>query len=217
MYQNQFTENNIWQYCLDHTTDLPNNLDEIVRETEANIHGSQMISDKIVTSLLQFFIFSMQAKICVDVGTYTGHSAVAMAEIATNAKIYTMDRFKQVGWEVAKEYIKKYPNIEYVEGDAIDMLGDLPYNIDIAFIDADKKQTQHYFDILIDKLADNGIIIVDDVLWRGEVIDPQNRRAKVLDDFNKYVNSRKDVSNLVLPIRHGVNIIRKIKENNDEN
>ncbi len=60
-----------------------------------------------------------------------------------------------------------------------------------------KKQTQLYFDILIDKMADTGIIIVDDVLWRGEVIDPQNRRAKVLDDFNKYINSRKDVSNLV--------------------
>ncbi|MFT4693430.1 MAG: caffeoyl-CoA O-methyltransferase, partial [Francisella sp.] len=125
---------------------------------------------------------------------------------------YTMDRFKQVGWEVAREYIKKYPNIEYVEGDAIDMLGDLPDNINIAFIDADKRQTQLYFDILIDKMANTGIIIVDDVLWRGEVIDPQNHRAKVLDDFNKYINLRKDVSNLVLPIRHGVNIIRKIKE-----
>ena len=213
MYQNQFTENNIWQYCLDHTTDLPENLNKIVCETQEYIHGSQMISDKIVTSLLQFFIFSTQAKICVDVGTYTGHSAVAMAEIAPTAKIYTMDRFKQVGWEVAREYIKKYPNIEYVEGDAIDMLGDLPDNIDIAFIDADKRQTKLYFDILIDKMANTGIIIVDDVLWRGEVIDPQNHRAKVLDDFNKYINLRKDVSNLVLPIRHGVNIIRKIKEN----
>ena len=212
MDQNQFTENNIWQYCLDHTTNLSDNLNEIVLKTQENIHGSQMISDKIVTSLLQFFIFSTQAKSCVDVGTYTGHSAVAMAEIAPTAKIYTIDRFKQVGWEVAREYIKKYPNIEYLEGDAIDMLGNLPDNIDIAFIDADKKQTQLYFDILIDKMADTGVFIVDDVLWRGEVIDPKNRRAKVLDDFNKYINSRKDVSNLVLPIRHGVNIIRKIKE-----
>ena len=211
MYQNQFTDKDVWQYCLNHTTDLSDNLNDIVNETQQNIHGSQMISDKMVTSLLQFFVFSTQAKICVDVGTYTGHSAVAMAEAAPAAKVYTIDRPKQVGEVVSREFIKKYPNIEYVEGDAIDVLWDLPDNIDIAFIDADKKQTRLYFDILIDKIADTGIIIVDDVLWRGEVVNPQNKRAQVLDDFNKYINSRMDISNLILPIRHGVNIIRKLE------
>ncbi|MDE4951108.1 O-methyltransferase, partial [Francisella tularensis] len=79
----------------------------------------------------------------------------------------------------------------------------------IAFIDADKKQPQEYFDILITKLADTGVIIVDDILWRGEVLDPRDKRAKALDEFNKYVNQRNELETLVLPIRPGINIIRK--------
>lgn len=62
---------------------------------------------------------------------------------------------------------------------------------------------------MIDKLSDKGVIIVDDILWRGEVIDPQDKRAKALDDFNKYVSQKDDLETLVLPIRHGINIIRK--------
>ena len=76
--------------------------------------------------------------------------------------------------------------------------------------DIGQKQTQAYFDILVNKLSDKGVIIVDDILWRGEVLDPQDKRAKALDDFNKYVNLREDVETLVLPIRHGVNVIRKV-------
>ncbi|MDE4959650.1 O-methyltransferase, partial [Francisella tularensis subsp. holarctica] len=78
----------------------------------------------------------------------------------------------------------------YCQGNAMDILPTLSNQIDIDFIDADKKQTQEYFDILITKLSDTGVIIVDDILWRGEVFDPRDKRAKALDDFNKYVNQR---------------------------
>ncbi|AIT08566.1 methyltransferase [Candidatus Francisella endociliophora] len=210
MKQNQFTQDDIWQYCLDHTSNLSCNLNQLANNTKESVHGSQMLSEQIVTKLLQFFVFTTQAKICVDVGTFTGMSAIAMAEAAPDAKIYTFDRPNQSGENLARQFIGKYPNITYCEGDAVDLLSSLPNNVDIAFIDADKKQTQNYFDILIEKLSDRGLIIVDDILWRGEVINPQDKRAKALDDFNKYVNQRDDVETLVLPIRHGVNIIRKV-------
>ncbi|MDE5031916.1 O-methyltransferase, partial [Francisella tularensis subsp. holarctica] len=70
-------------------------------------------------------------------------------------------------------------------------------------------QTHDYIDILITPLADTGVIRVDDILWRGEVLDPRDTRAKALDDFNKYVNQRTDLETVVLPMRHGINIIRK--------
>ncbi len=209
MIQNQFTDENIWQYCLDHTSKLSDSLQDLSDRTVGNIHGSQMISEKIITTLLQFFTFSQQAKICVDVGTYTGMSAVAMAEAMPSAKVYTIDRAHQGGKLIAEDILPRYPNIIYVNGDAKDIIPTLPDNIDIAFIDADKNLTQTYFDLVFDKLSDKGVIIVDDILWKGEVLNPQDRRAKVLDDFNKYVNSRDDVDNLILPIRHGVNIIKK--------
>lgn len=209
MKQNEFTQEDVWQYCLEHTSDLSINLSQLSDDTKGNVNGAQMLSEKVVTKLLQFFVFTTRAKVCVDVGTFTGMSAIAMAEVSPCTKIYTIDRSNQSGEKLAREHIKKYPNIEYCEGYASDILPSLPNNIDIAFIDADKKQTQSYFEILIDKLSDNGVIIVDDILWRGEVLDPQDKRAKALDDFNKYVNQRDDLETLVLPIRHGINIIRK--------
>ena len=210
MKQNQFTQDDIWQYCLDHTSDLSTNLNKLSNLTKEQVHGAQMLSEKIVTKLLQFFVFASKAKVCVDVGTFTGMSAIAMAEISADIDVYTIDRPNQSGEKVAKEFISKYPNIKYLEGNAIDILPNLPDNIDIVFIDADKKQTQSYFDTLISKMSDNGIIIVDDILWRAEVLDPQDKRAKALDEFNKYVNQRNDLETLVLPIRHGINIIRKV-------
>ncbi|WP_150467439.1 O-methyltransferase [Francisella sp. SYW-9] len=210
MKQNQFTQDDIWQYCLDHTSDLSIDLSKLSSQTKEQVHGAQMLSEKIVTKLLQFFVFAKKAKVCVDVGTFTGMSAIAMAEISIDINVYTIDRPNQSGENVAKRFISKYPNIKYFEGNALDILPSLPNNIDIAFIDADKKQTQSYFDILINKMSDNGIIIVDDILWRAEVLDPQDKRAKALDEFNKYVSQRDDLETLVLPIRHGINIIRKI-------
>lgn len=213
MKQNQFTQEAIWQYSLEHTSNLSEDLSNISMLTKDNVHGAQMLSEKIVTKLLQFLVFTTQAKLCVDVGTFTAMSAVSMAEVAPQAKIYTIDRVNQAGENIAKKYLAKYDNIEYLIGDAIDVLPALPDDIDIAFIDADKKQTQAYFDILVDKLSDHGVIVVDDILWRGEVLDPKDKRAKALDDFNKYVFQRNDLEALVLPIRHGVNLIRKVRQN----
>ena len=209
MRQNQFTQDDIWRYCLEHTSGLSDNLKQLSEYTNENIHGAQMLSEKMVTKLLQFFVFATKAKVCVDVGTFTAMSAIAMAEVSPDIKVYTIDRPNQSGEQLAKQFIAKYSNIKYCQGDAIDILPTLPNQIDIAFIDADKKQTQEYFGILVTKLADTGVIIVDDILWRGEVLDPQDKRAKALDNFNKYVNQRDDLETLVLPIRHGINIIRK--------
>lgn len=209
MQQNQFTENDIWQYCLEHTSTVSDILTELAKRTTAEVHGAQMLSESIVVNLLQLLSFTNQAKICVDVGTFTGMSAIAMAETMPKATVYTIDRVNQAGQKLANEYISKYANIKSLIGDAMEVLPTLPDKIDIAFIDADKKQTRQYFDILLPKLADNGIIIVDDILWRGEVLNPQDKRAKALDEFNKYIKNKKDVRSLVLPIRHGLNIIRK--------
>lgn len=210
MQQNQFTDSDIWQYCVDHTQTLSPKLQELIKDTQASVHGSQMLSEKIVTKILQLLVFTTNAKVCVDVGTYTGLSALAMAEVTCDdAVIYTIDKKNQAGNELAQSYFQDEPKIKYIIGDAIDVIPNLPNNIDIAFIDADKVQTKSYFDILINKLSDRGIIIVDDILWRGEVLNPNDKRAKALDEFNKYIVSRGDLDNIVLPIRHGINLIRK--------
>ena len=210
MKQNQFINEDIWQYCEENTKSLSSNLENLKQDTVENVFGSQMLSEKIVTKILQFLVFATNAKICVDIGTYTGFSAMAMADICSkNSIIYTIDKPNQTGFETAKKHLSKYENIKMINNEAINEIPNLPNNIDIAFIDADKMQTQKYFDMLINKVSKNGIIVVDDVLWRGEVLNPTDKRAKALDNFNKNIATRNDVDNILLPIRHGINIVRK--------
>jgi len=210
MQQNQFTDEKIWNYCIETSTGISTDLENLANETIENLHGAHMLSEKMVVKILQFFAFTLDAKICVDVGTYSGMSAVAMAEIVSkDAIIYTIDRKPQIGAELAKKYCSKYPNIKIIVEDALDALPKLPNNIDLVFIDADKKNIKQYFDILVDKMSHKGLIIVDDVLWRGNVVNPEDNLAKIFDGFNRYIESRDDLDNIVLPLRHGINVIRK--------
>lgn len=213
MQQNQFTQPHVWDYCLDLTSALSDDLEYIKQRTEQEVHGAQMLSDRMVAKLLQMFVFISQARLCVDIGTYTGFSALAMAEVIDNeGKIITIDRKNQAGHQVACEAFVRAVHghkISMIIDDALHAIDHLPNGIDIAFIDADKKQTQQYVEAILPKLSNNGMIIVDDVLWRGEVIAPQDERAQKLDLFNREMYQREDIENVLLPIRHGLHLIRK--------
>ncbi len=213
MKQNEFTDPGIWNYCLDHSKPNSDLLQALKRETKECVHGAQMLSETMVTKLLQFFIKVQQPKICVDLGTYSGLSAIAMAEAAPqDAKIFTIDKEHQAGHMLAREYISQSSvgyKITMLVKEGITAINDLPQALDFVFIDADKKQTKAYFELLLPKLSLNGIIIVDDVLWRGEVLNPKDARAQALDEFNQYICSHSEVDNLILPIRHGLHLITK--------
>ena len=213
MKQNEFTNPDIWQYCLSYTKPNSDLLQGLKQETCDQVYGSHMLSETIVTKLLQFFIKLQKPKCCVDLGTYTGLSAIAMAEAsAQDTIIYTIDRPAQCGHELANKYIKQSPvgyKIKMIMQEALDAITQLPHKIDFIFIDADKRQTKAYFDLLLPKLSSNGLMIVDDVLWRGEVLKPEDNRAKALDEFNQYICSHPEVDNLILPIRHGLHLISR--------
>lgn len=213
MQQNQFTDAAIWSYCLELTSPLSADLSLIKSRTEAEVHGAQMLSDHLVAKLLQMMVFTSRAKVCADLGTYTGFSALAMAEVmGYDGKVFTIDRANQAGHQVAKQAFEESPHghkITMIIEDALDAITGLPNDLDVVFIDADKKQTQQYVDLLLPKLSPQGVIIVDDVLWRGEVLNPQDPRAQKLDDFNREMFARADIENMILPIRHGLHLIRK--------
>lgn len=215
MGNDQFICSEIWQYCLKNTKSHSNLLKSLEYETQKYVNGSQMLSGKIVTKFLQFFIKVQQPKICVDLGTYTGFSAIAMAIAApNNALIFTIDKVNHTGNELAKKYINSSATlrnkITMISKDAIHAINNLPDRIDFIFIDADKKRTKIYFELLLPKLTSKGIVIVDDVLWRSQVLNPVDKRAKALDEFNQYIHNHPELDNFVLPIRHGLNVITKI-------
>ncbi len=213
MQQNELTDPKIWQYALDHTKDSSPRLIALKEETYASVSGAQMLSETLVVKVLQFFIRLQKPKRCVDVGTYTGLSALAMAEVTdSDTVIYTLDKKNQAGHKLAKKHIEKNgfeDKVKFLIGEAKESISLLPDDLDFIFIDADKKQTKVYFDLLLPKLQTGGLIIVDDVLWRKEVLNPEDKRAKALDEFNKYIASHPEVDNMLLPIRHGLNIIYK--------
>jgi len=206
---------NIYSYCLHHTSDISPELKSLINETYTNAHGAHMSSDKMVIKMLQFFTSLISAKNYVDIGTYTGVSTLAMAEVIDdNATIYTLDRSFQLSLNIAKKHFAKSKHrnkIKLIEGEALDTIHTLPSEIGVAFIDADKLNSQIYFDVLINKLVINGIIIIDDVLWRGDIIKPTDKRSKALALMNKNIAHRDDVDNIILPLRHGLNIVRKTK------
>jgi caffeoyl-CoA O-methyltransferase len=213
MKQNQFTDPDIWQYCMDYTKANSDLLQALKYETEAHVYGAHMLSETMVTKLLQFFIKMQQPKVCVDLGTYTGFSALAMAEAAPeNCIVFTIDKEQQAGHMLASKYINQSRfghKIIMIVKDGVDAIDDLPDALDFVFIDADKKQTRVYFDLLLPKLSASGMIIIDDVLWRGEVLDPIDKRAHSLNEFNQYICSHSEVDNLILPIRHGLHLITR--------
>ena len=209
----EFIDPLIGRYCSLHTQANSKALQALEAESIASIHGAQMLSGKMVIKLLKFFIRLQRPKICVDVGTYTGLSALAIAEATPeNTRVFTLDKKGQVGHQTALKNIQKSPfgyKVKFCTSNAKDDIMNLPDAIDFAFIDADKKNTRLYFDLLFKKLRSGGLMVVDDVLWRKEVLAPEDARAKAMDDFNRYIARHPELDNILLPLRHGLNVIYK--------
>ena len=212
-FRNNFVQKDIMQYCIKHSSQLSTLLSALDEDTSRNIHGSHMLSGHLVSKFLQLLIYLQNPKLCVDIGSYTGFSAFTMAESTdAAATIYTIDRHGQIGNKLLRDYILNNEcgqKIKILEGDALKIINRLPDKIDFVFIDADKKRTQVYFDLILNKLSKKGIVVVDDILWYGEVVAPSSERAKALDNFNKYINTKDNLENIILPIRHGLQIIYK--------
>lgn len=219
---NHFIDSDIVNYITRHTQAESQHLQELKEDTQKNAHGAQMLSDTSVTRLIQMLIRLMQASLVVDFGTYTGYSALAMAEaIHETGTVHTFDRPEQICLDFANKHFKSSPHAHKIHlhlNGLSPFLDTLNKPIDLAFIDADKKHTQTYFDLLFPHIKEGGIIIVDDCLWRGEIlksegaVQPQIRsdpRADALHTFNQYIVNRTDLINLILPIRHGLNLIQK--------
>ncbi len=211
-----FIDPAIWEYCLAHTSRQSTSLEQLKKATYAQVHGAQMLSETMVGQLMHFFVEALQPNVLVDVGTYTGLSALVMAEASPwNAKVYTIDRPGQAGRQLAEQAIRQHhegQKITCVEQNASDWLSTFDQAIDFAFIDADKKQVLTYFNVILERLSDRGMIMIDDVLWRGQVLDPENDpRGQAMDQLNQVIVNHPDLHNMLLPIRHGMQIVQKIQ------
>ena len=205
----------IEQYALDYTENESSLLNDLSRQTHLNILQPRMLSGHLQGRLLSTFSKALNPQKILEIGTYTGYSALCLAEgLNKDGQIYTIDINKELE-EFAQNYFNASPyknKIHFLIGDAAELIPEMKHIWDIVFIDADKENYSLYFDLVIDKVRKGGWIIADNVLWSGKVTKPtlnNDLETASIKAFNKKVNSDKRVSNVLIPVRDGIMLMIK--------
>ena len=199
---------NIHQYCREHTASDNRLLSELEQYTWDNEDVPQMISGQMVGKFLQSIIRMITAKKIVEVGTFTGYSALQMAEaIPLYGEIHTCELMKK-HVKTARSFFDKSDygkKITIHQGPALDSLETLKVgNFDMAFIDADKSTYLEYYKRCLALIRTGGVIILDNILWSGSVIDPKDDDSKALRKTGDYIQEDTRVFNMLFPIRDGL-------------
>jgi predicted O-methyltransferase YrrM len=201
-------------YCIAHTTLQPPVLYDLERETYLKTLAPQMASGHLQGQFLRFVSKMKQPSSILEIGTFTGYSAICLASgLKENGVLHTIEVNEEL-----EAMIRKYIELADLKdkitlhiGDAKEIIPKLNLNYDIVFIDAGKNDYDYYYDLVFDNINSGGLIIADNVLWSGKVMEKKpNKDASLLDAFNKKIHADERVENILLPIRDGLLLARKI-------
>ena len=211
-----FSSDDLTKYVNEHTCSESKLLAELRRETELKHINSIMLSGEYQGRLLSLISKIKQPKNILEIGTYTGYSTICLAEgLVKNGKIHTIDKNEELV-EIQKKYFlrsKFNKNIEIHTGNALDIINGLNINFDLIFLDADKENYATYFQIISKILNKNGVLIIDNVLWHGKVLNSKESHddvTKKIDQFNKALILNKKFQTFMLPVRDGLSIAIKL-------
>ena len=212
----EFIAQNLADYAEKHTSPEPKLLAELNRDTYANVLTPRMLSGHIQGRVLSMFSKMIQPKAILEIGTYTGYAALCMAEgLTSDGILHTIDIDEELETRINK-FVSQSPFAHQVKlhiGNALDIIPMLNESFDLVFIDADKGNYAAYYDLLIDRLPSGAVLIADNVLWSGKVLDADqattDQDTKALDSFNKKIQADTRVENVLMPIRDGLMVIRK--------
>ncbi|MEP7171341.1 MAG: O-methyltransferase [Bacteroidota bacterium] len=210
-----FLPHEIEKYVEAYTQQESEILKELNRDTYANVLTPRMLSGHLQGQVLSMLSKMMRPKIILEIGTYTGYSAICLAQgLQTGGVLHTIDINEEL-----EDMIKKYFDKAGLEniiklhiGNAGTIIPAIAGPFDIVFIDADKENYSKYYDLVFDKVRQDGYIIADNVLWSGNVIKPENEmdeETKALVNYSKKVHADERVENVLLPVRDGLMIARK--------
>ena len=208
-----FISDQLQQYIDDHSMEESDLLKALDRETHQKVLQPRMPSGLYQGRLLALLAKMIGPKKILEVGTYTGYATLCMAEgLTTGGSIDTIDHNEELA-DMQRRYFDQSPYgsqiIQHL-GEAKDILKSLTGPYDLVFLDADKENYPHYFDLIIDKLEMGGVILSDNVLWSGKVLEKAADEAtSALQEYNHKINTDVRVETVVLPIRDGLTITRK--------
>ncbi|MDN3205495.1 O-methyltransferase [Algoriphagus sediminis] len=211
-----FIDENLSRYCEDHTSGEDTLLKKISRTTQAKVLLPRMISGHFQGKFLELISKMIRPKQILELGTYTGYSAICLARgLAKGGTLTTIDINDELETMVQGFFEESgmSSQIDYHLGNALEIIPELDGPFDLVFIDADKLNYSNYFDMLIDKIPTGGFILADNVLWSGKVLSQEvnssDKDTLALIEFNQKIQDDTRVENALLPIRDGLMMLRK--------
>lgn len=211
-----FIPKQIDDYVVKHSENEPEILQELSRETWQKIMVPRMLSGHFQGRILSMISKLVHPKNILEIGTYTGYSALCMAEgMQENGTLHTIDKNEEL-FDFQKKYFDKSDyksQIKQYLGNALDIIPTIDAKFDLVFIDADKSNYSNYFYAIIDKMNKGGVILSDNVLWSGKVIEgikPKDIDTPALIKYNKLMKEDSRIETVLLPIRDGLTISRVI-------
>ena len=207
-----FLPKKIDNYIVNHSENETYLLKKLYKETWQKILNPRMLSGHFQGRVLSMLSKIKRPKNILEIGTYTGYSTLCLAEgLQKNGLIYTIDKNEEL-YGFAKKYFNKSPyskNIKQYIGNGLDVIPTISKKFDLVFIDADKQNYVNYFNIVINKMNKGGIILSDNVLWSGKVVenlDPKDKNTNAILNYNKLLKESYKVETVILPIRDGISV-----------
>ena len=203
----------IEKYIDQHCSDESDVLQQLNRKTQTDVLMPQMLSGKVQGQFLQMISHAVQPNRVLEIGTYTGYSAICLAAgMQEYGKLFTIDVNEELE-EIVKTHVEKaglQHKIIQIIGDATKEINNLNETFDIVFIDADKQNYSLYYDLVIDKVRTGGFILADNVLWSGKIIDEKkDKDTQKLAEFNDKIQQDNRVENVIVSMRDGIMMMRK--------
>jgi len=198
-------------YAEAHTTPHPEFMRALAEETRATLAVPEMLSGHLEGRLLEMLVFASGARRVLELGTYSGYSALAMARgLPEDGRIITCE-FCDEHADFAQRHVDASPFADWIEirrGPALETLETLEGPFDLIFVDADKPNYPAYYEKAVELIAPRGLIVLDNTLWSGRVVDPDDDRSQLMHDLNERIVADDRVVCVQLPVRDGVTVVR---------
>jgi len=212
----EFIDPELETYVQHHSEVESDLLNELNRETYLKVLQPRMLSGHLQGRILSMYSKLIQPKCILEIGTYTGYSALCLAEgLAEGGTLHTIEKNEELR-PIINRFVERAgfnDRIKLHIGDALSVIDLMEATFDLVFIDADKTNYLNYYEAVLPRMKSGGCIIADNVLWSGKVLDEQELKndpdTALLNEFNKAVTSDDRVENVLLPVRDGLMIIRK--------
>lgn len=213
----EFIASELLAYCEDHSSIEDELLQHVKRETFAKVLMPRMLSGHLQGKTLELLVKMLNPKTILEIGTYTGYSGICLARgLGKNGKLITLDINDELE-KMVRGFFEKSglsSKIDYRLGNALDIIPKIEGNFDMVFIDADKANYIKYYELVVERVNPGGIILADNVLWSGKILVEDGKKidkdTQVILDYNLMVQNDPRVENVLLPIRDGLMLARKL-------